>query len=229
MCIDATEVTVGQYKEFLADRNGDWSGQRAECEWNHFFEPPYDCLDGIPTGWEPEKHPQECVDWCDAEAFCAWSGKRLCGGIDQRGVRQADLADATKDAWYNACSSGGTNRFPFGNTCNTMPCRLTGNGSNQVPAGYECQASGEYQGVWDLIGNVSEWVDSCSRNPVGSGQYDFCQIRGDGYGSPGVGGVDNGSCEDWDRSSVGCNIALVTRRATRAAATFAVGFRCCAR
>src|SRR5262249_36937595 len=33
-CIDATEVTIGQYFAFLQAKSGDVSGQPAECAWN---------------------------------------------------------------------------------------------------------------------------------------------------------------------------------------------------
>jgi sulfatase modifying factor 1 len=228
MCIDSTEVTIGQYEEFVADRAGDASGQIPECEWNLYFHPPDECTGGPSTLPEPLKHPQECVDWCDAAAFCSWAGKRLCGGLDQRNVPMADLADATKDAWYNACSSGGVNHYPFGDTCNTMPCILTGLVSIQVPAGYGCQASGAYQGVWDLVGNVAEWEDSCSRDPIGGGKNDFCQIRGRGNGAA---SSVPGSCADWDRDDTAwCSaVPIGSTRRCRSCLGRHVGFRCCAR
>ncbi len=225
MCIDSTEVTVGQYADFVKDRAGDASGQIPECAWNLYFAPPEGCGFDASLLSEPLKHPQECVDWCDAAAFCKWAGKRLCGGIDEPHVAIADLADAKKDAWYNACSSGGVNNYPFGNTCNTMPCRLEGYTSSQVPAGYQCQASGAYQGVFDLIGNVEEWVDSCTPYPNSGGTLDGCQIRGGGYS----GGGSPASCSFWDQSTARCGAPDPNDRRRRDSAQLRVGFRCCGR
>lgn len=225
MCIDATEVMVGQYAEFVTARAGDASGQSPECAWNLYFAQADDCAAGLSSLMDPLR-PQTCVDWCDAAAFCAWSGKRLCGGIDGRGVAMADLADASKDAWYNACSSGGINHYPFGDTCNAMPCILGGLTSLQVPAGHECQASGVYRGVWDLIGNVAEWEDSCTRDPLGGGSLDRCQTRGSHNGG-GHGYV--GTCGAWDDSGVAwcSSVPVATTRPARGSASSKLGFRCC--
>jgi formylglycine-generating enzyme required for sulfatase activity len=225
MCIDATEVTVAQYAEFVAARAGDPSGQIPECAWNLYFEPPEGCTRNLYDRPQPELHSQECVDWCDAAAYCSWAGKRLCGGIDERQVPLAALTDATKDAWYNACSSGGVNHYPFGNTCSTMPCILSGLWSNQVPAGYACQPSGAYQGVWDLVGNVAEWEDSCTRNPVGGGKLDACQIRGAAYGGQELAG----GCATWDdltETSCG-SVPIESTRIGRSVGWTRIGFRCC--
>jgi formylglycine-generating enzyme required for sulfatase activity len=178
MCIDATEVTRGQYQAFLTDRAGDASGQSAECAWNLYFDPPATCVSHLYDVANPDNHPQECVDWCDAAAFCAWSGKRLCGGIDNRHVVQTDVTNANKDEWFNACSSGGVNPYPFGATCQSSPCTWGGYASTEAGQAQGCQASGAYAGVFDLSGNVREWEDSCTGV---TGKNDYCQTRGNAY------------------------------------------------
>jgi len=227
MCIDATEVTVGQYSEFTTARGSDVSGQRPECGWNLHFEPPEGCIRYVYDRPEPLKHPQECVDWCDAAAYCEWAGKRLCGGIDARSVAKADLSDAHKDAWYNACSSGGVNNYPFGNTCSAMPCVLGGLWTTQVPAGYDCQPGGEYAGVWDLIGNVKEWEDNCQpfSGGQGDGKYDTCDVRGSGYGGASI----SGGCAAWDQYGNAQCSSIPSLGSPRSLAQTAVGFRCCGR
>ena len=61
--VDSTEVTVGQYLEFLDKRREDTGGQPSVCSWNTSF------YNGTPTN--PTDWPITNVDWCDARAFCA--------------------------------------------------------------------------------------------------------------------------------------------------------------
>lgn len=91
-CMDQREVTAREYQEFMQAKNGDTSGQIATCAWNkEWMGPltlpdaweimPYEC-EG--RGYDPENYPNRavgCVDWCDAHAYCAWAGKRLCGKV----------------------------------------------------------------------------------------------------------------------------------------------------
>lgn len=175
MCVDATEVTQAQYAEFLAAKAGDPSGQRPECALNLYFDPPEGCLRNVPVPSNPDAHPQECVDWCDAAAFCEWSGKRLCGHIDQGAVAWADGSDATKDQWFNACSSGGKNTFPYGSTCDAKACNWDRDFSVEVGSLTSCQAEPPYAGVFDLSGNAGEWEDSCTGY---ENLRDSCRVRG---------------------------------------------------
>ncbi len=220
MCIDATEVSRAQYTEFVTDKAGDASGQAAECAWNLYFTPPEYCVDHLYEVLNPDNHPQECVDWCDATAFCSWAGKRLCGGLDQSSVATADLADATKDEWFNACSSGGVNPYPFGSTCQTSPCVWGGIASAEVGQYDGCQASGAYAGVFDLSGNVAEWEDSCNGT---TGTTDLCQTRGSRYGH------NVGDCISANEQGFG-KCSYVNQPDTLVMRQLAgPGFRCCAK
>ena len=60
--MDATEVTVGQFKKFLAESDHQFSGDL----WRDIYEVS-------PTG----KHPMIYVSWYDATAYAKWAGKRL--------------------------------------------------------------------------------------------------------------------------------------------------------
>src|SRR5262249_9629264 len=86
MSIDRTEVTRCQYQAFLdATRGGADVGVEGllECSWNDTYAPGSGCIgsEGVYVGQGAEDHPQPCVDWCDAYAYCIWAGKHLCGGI----------------------------------------------------------------------------------------------------------------------------------------------------
>jgi hypothetical protein len=99
--IDATEVTVGQYAEFLTAKNGDTSGQPADvCGWNDSYQPA--ALQN-PSDW-----PASDVDWCDARAYCEWAGKHLCRDIGNTGpLAYDDLFVSSASQWFLAC--GGPN------------------------------------------------------------------------------------------------------------------------
>lgn len=152
-CIDSTEVTVGQYIDFLdASASGD--------------APPNDAGCATPTGYDgggSAQHPARMVTWCDAVVFCAWAGKRLC-------TRSA------AGEWAIACSENGRLSFSDGEGgagCNINSVRPT---PEPVPFdGGSCQ--GGYAGVFDLTGNLSEWVGEVC------GAGDACEYRGGGWSS----------------------------------------------
>lgn len=164
--IDVTEVTRAHYEGFLAaevpvDQQPDFC--RGE---NKQFEVDVGCV--VPEGLGPE-HPQTCVDWCDAAAFCLWAGKTLCAGSF------VQTGDPSESAWYAACSSLGENVFPYGKSEQPGGC----NDGSTVPAGLAevgsfpgCKTP---RGVLDLAGNAAEWVDECQSTKSAQSE---CQVRG---------------------------------------------------
>ncbi len=185
--IDTTEVTRSQYEMWLATAPAT-SGQPSYCSWNMDYAPEAVCMayEHVCHGADCGKHPQVCVDWCDAYAYCAASGKRLCGRIGGGPNLSIDHANATRSQWYAACSAGGQYYFPYGDsyeaqTCNGYDNTTTGCGTGacvttEVGSLVGCQSTtAGYKGVYDLSGNVSEWEDSCTPN---AGPADSCHIRG---------------------------------------------------
>lgn len=223
MCIDSTEVTRSQYAEFLASVGApEVAAQPATCAWNSSFVPDTGCTTlGVCTGTQCANHPQVCVDHCDAIAYCAWAGKRLCGATTGGTLPYGAFADPTQSMWMNACSSGltlsvPTNAYPYGatfepSTCDVQTASNCAPGScatSPVASHPSCAAPPPYAGVFDLCGGVWEWEDACSAGSAGSAS-DTCHLRGGSYAD---GDVPCG----WDVSS------------PRGQQHVNVGIRCCA-
>ena len=79
LCVDNTEVTEGQYRDFLTAMSGNYAGQPAICSWNVDYGQPLDNY-GL-------NFPRNFVDYCDAAAYCKWAGKRICGPIGSEWLR----------------------------------------------------------------------------------------------------------------------------------------------
>lgn len=162
--IDATEVTVAQYRQFLTAKNGDMTGQIAACSWNQsYFEE---------VAFEPDDEPIAMVDWCDANAYCDWAGKRLCGRVGGGALSTTELGEPALNQWYLACGGPNGNLYSTdaGDGCNTS----TGFRSVAPVASYpECE--GYYPGLFDMRGNVWEWIDDCESS---TGPDDICAPMG---------------------------------------------------
>ena len=197
-CIDATEVAAKDYATFFAAAQADaappWPPQ---CVWKTSMNAG---LAGGPT------YPIEAVDWCDAWAYCAWSGKRLCGGGDGGALPFAQAGFSGE--WLEACSPDGS-AYPYGNTYEAGRCDTHDVSSSPIPVGSPCV--GGLPGLHDMAGNVSEWIDSCEPWDGGVAN-DICHDVGDSYfmAAP---------------SPARCNYVDDTHRQ---AALDGIGIRCCA-
>jgi sulfatase modifying factor 1 len=165
-CIDSTEVTRAQYRAWL-DSDPSTDGQPGKCSQNGEFEPDGACMvESDVCQTDCENHPQVCVDWCDAYAYCKAVNKRLCGKIGGGPAPYGELDDTAVSQWYNACSAHGANLYPYGNDYIADACngREFEEGTTVAVASVQsCQAptGSGYEGVFDLSGNVVEWQDSC--------------------------------------------------------------------
>lgn len=199
--MDATEVTQGQYAGFLA-ANVAPEMQGLACAWNSDFTPEV---------WPPIKDdpllPVVNVDWCDAQAYCTWAKKRLCGKIGGGTVAIADVVNPTKSQWYRACSGGIDNIYPYSGAYKAEACNgMDAGKGGAVQVGSMPQCEGSVLGLFDLSGNVFEWVDSCESTEPGA----QCLRRGGSFFS--------------DAVTLQCNLKSVRPRSDRD--TY-VGFRCC--
>ncbi len=172
-CIDATETTIADYAIFLG------AGGPSTAE------PPCD-RDGdhVPYGWQgvdPSSNlPVTGIDWCDAVAYCQWRGKRLCGRLGGGPIPLYDgldyshaFRDPEQSEWYRACTAGGALRYPYGDTLELGRC-FDGGETGRVGSRTVCE--GGLAGLFDMSGNVWEWVDASS---TGDGR----RVQGGGSGS----------------------------------------------
>lgn len=196
-CIDATEVTRAQYRRFL-DAKIPTTGQEVQCRVNTDYN----------TGNAndaPADLPVSAVDWCDALAFCKWTGKRLCAGRDGLPGGEAGVADSTRSQWFAACSHAGTLAYPYGNANDAHACNVNSAGPVAVASFASCV--GGYPGLFDMAGNVAEWTDECDRDP--NGDPTECYLRGGAFNS------STGLC-------------ATTLSYTAVNSNVRAGFRCCA-
>lgn len=200
-CIDENEVTSAHYQAFV-DSHPSVALQPVQCASNTTFA--NNC-----KATEPEKQPQRCADWCDARAYCASVGKRLCGSTESGGSMPYDApVISTDNQWYSACSHVGEVAYPYGNDYDSAACW----GADRPPVGALTVKSasgcvGGYAGLWDMSGGLAEWVDSCNGNAVGAA----CHIRGGSFS----GTSEQLRC-DWESA------------APRDTSSNYIGFRCCA-
>lgn len=207
--IDATEVSNAQYEAFwMVDFDPDYLAELmpASCDWKTDF---------TPEGWpldSGEDLPVVGVDWCDAYAYCAWSGKRLCGAVGGEAAALADLQNPVNNEWYRACSQGGISNYPYGLVYEADLCNGADAGFGQaVEVGSLAGCEGGYADLFDMSGNVWEWTNACDDDNMVPANEQECRRRGGSYFS--------------DGPTLRCGIDSMRPRDFRNANN---GFRCCA-
>jgi len=209
-CIDSTEVTVAQYRVFFDTNDAGAIMQIPECTWNATLAP----ANGMPgTGSNPK--PIANLNWCQAQAFCTWAGKSLCGAPDGGAYPYVAFTNAAQSTWMNACSANGTQNYPYGQTVDASACNIsTFDASVPVaPAGSFLGCQGSLKGLYDMVGNIKEWDNACLPAGTGDASADLCRRRGAGIDDPGNPALK--TC-GWDEVD------------TRNHQSYSSGVRCCA-
>lgn len=192
-CIDSTEVTNAQYDDFFYVGTG---GGRVDGG----IEAGLSCF-GV-TAFTRRNDaaapdlPVEGVAWCDAFAYCAWAGRHLCRAFDGG-------FDAGETEWSLACTGGGSNPYPYGDAYAPV-CNDSTTVGAPVAVGSRPGCEGGVRGLFDMSGNVAEYVEACSNATT-------CDYVGGFYNSP----------------APGLTCRSRGQQATTAP-TPGIGFRCCA-
>lgn len=209
VCIDETEVTNAQYAAYWTNRD---SSEVRPQECQTVSPQQGNGQQGISCSSEQNPaYPVACVTWCDAYAYCAWAGKRLCRGVGGKDI-PFDNRDSQANEWMAACTNGGTQSYATGATwdpqagCRTVDDKIQG----PVPAALGCLAP---SGVHHLAGNVGEWLDVCEAN-VSTPRDAQCAVAGETFHYR-IASMPAGTCTTADHD-------------TRSTAYYDLGFRCCA-
>lgn len=159
--VGSREVTRGEFAAFVRATGYNASGK---CG-------PY--LPGA-VSWrytsfeQNDDHPVVCVHWQDALAYIAW--------LSSKARKQYRLP--TEAEWEYAARAGATTRWPWGDRADDA-CKFANvydltewQGENYYPKEFECgdgykntARTGAFApnafGLFDMIGNVWEWVADC--------------------------------------------------------------------
>jgi formylglycine-generating enzyme required for sulfatase activity len=226
-CIDSTEVTVAQYMQFLEAGAPSLGPPLAKCAWNTSFAPEQDggkvmdgpgvtlaCYSGIDDPTARGDYPISCIDWCDAWSFCDWSGKRLCGAIGD-GDLDVDASVSNTSQWYVACATPADLAYPTGASYPPGACYTGTSLSNFItePVASYPKCIGGYPGLYDMAGNVEEWIDACDDSDPTKPQNDSCVEM-------------SSACYDVSTESTHCD---EVNEGTRSAVSPFIGFRCCSK
>jgi len=150
-------------------------------------------------------HPINCIDHDGAEALCKQLGGRLCSSKE----------------WLSACRGSDKCAFPYGPEFQPSRCHVGSydrpgpGGRTTIAAGSVRDCEGGLPGLFDMSGNVKEWVTTnTTSNPL------VYEMRGGAYNTPSFN--VNGTV-----SAVGLQCDASTPAPSVPVRLPSVGFRCC--
>jgi formylglycine-generating enzyme required for sulfatase activity len=175
--ISKYEVTIKQFKQFVAAT--DYSTEdlcwKFVTEGGGQFKVGYDVAQGnwLTSEYAPSDfHPLMCVSWDDANAYLQWLS--LQTGKKYRLPTEAE--------WEYAARAGSTTKYSFGdddkylcqygNIFDISGMQAFVRDKNYQKKDMACEDGAEYTtvigmykpnafGLYDMVGNVSEWVEDC--------------------------------------------------------------------
>jgi len=180
--LEEHEVTAAQYLACVEAQKCTPPGEKGNYGGLKMDKGTPELLDLGCTGYDPARlgHPITCVDWNQAEAYCAWIGRRL----------------PTEEEWEYAARGPASRTFVWGEDesleqggANTRDqafarwaeSRHIDRGGAKQDDGYPLTAPPKKfprdvtpEGVFDLAGNVTEWTSSnyCSYREAKCSTYE---------------------------------------------------------
>ena len=164
------EVTVGEFRRFLV-ASGHAAG--GGCYVDPDGDGKYEALDKAdwagPGFQQDDSRPVACVSWNDAQAYARWLSRET--GQTYRLLSEAE--------WEYAARAGTTTSYPWGaaashdyaNYGKDACCAGLASGRdkwvNTAPVG---SFSPNASGLFDMHGNVWEWVEDCYAETYSAGQ-----------------------------------------------------------
>ena len=161
------EVTVGQFKKFISDAG------RTDLLTDDFMS----------ANSHGDSAAVSHVSWNDAQAFISWLNKKESGGTYRL---------PTEAEWEYAARAGTTTRYSFGNSAGSLG-NYAWYDKNAYDAGAKYahavgQKSANAWGLYDMHGNVWEWVqdwygenyysNSPATDPKGPSSGSYRVVRG---------------------------------------------------
>lgn len=133
--MDANEVTVGQFKQFVE-----------ESGYSYDFNQADESGRTVAKYSPSDNHPMIKVTWYDAMAYAKWAGKRL----------------PTEAEWEYAARGGlKGKRYPWGDHADVARDNANYNGVGNKDKWDRCSPVGSFEsngyGLYDMAGNVYEW------------------------------------------------------------------------
>ncbi len=201
-CGDDMLEVQGEYCSVLKETCEEWMSPEDTFRCKRFKKPStcmshidYKrfCIDRYEFPNKKGTQPTVNVTWDDAQKSCNVQGKRLCKASE----------------WTFACQGKDWKPYPYGFERNSSACRIDlglavpANKNSSSPSGSYDKCISDF-GVYDLTGNVDEWVES----DVGSASW----LKG-GW---------------WGNLRNRCGQDATTKEHGKSYLNVQVGFRCCA-
>jgi formylglycine-generating enzyme required for sulfatase activity len=146
-----TEVTVGQFRQFLKATGYKTQAERERGAYRWF--PNGEWKMDANTNWlnpgfaQTDDHPVVCVSWNDAVEFCNWLSKPE--GKHYRMPTEAE--------WEYSCRTGSEGRWSFGDNQREVVHYARIGSNSQGHTWPVAGLKGNLWGLHDMHGNVSEW------------------------------------------------------------------------
>lgn len=155
--LSATEVPWEAFDIFVYGLNGEGPpADKSEADAKARPTKPYINMD---RGWGHSGNPALSMSYKSANAFCSWMSKQT-----GRKIRLA-----TEDEWEYACRAGTTTKWYFGDDPAGLDAAAWFKANSENRPHPVAKKAPNAWGLYDMLGNVCEWVSGRDGKPVVKG------------------------------------------------------------